>query len=360
MDIYALFKDDFASKASPKTYAAAVAAVRTRFLTLAIGYSISFETDELDICDGQSAEIPEDVWEVLSEVKSVRVKATRLQKVAQLPSPEPANTQEKLSFFVDYRNTLVKCSAVTPSTSIRYILESALTALGHSCAENWKLIFDARVLDLDQTIADTLLQDGDHLDLLAGQKGGKPVIYLFSPQTLEASVKLSLVPQWDLSVIYPVVSIKPRTVNTNEEVAWRVRVHPKGEITELTTGLGVAYLFWEALTNPIVSPPSSPVESQVEILEPNNAVLNALNLHYQRSRYWLPSILKHKHIALRFLPQSAYERINDDALDHWSVAKAKAIEDVNLWRNIVGVDLDRAKDTSLFRVLEWRGMEVLH
>ncbi|KAJ3494323.1 hypothetical protein NLJ89_g10833 [Agrocybe chaxingu] len=103
--------------------------------------------------------------------------------------------------------------------------------------------------------------------------------------------------------------------------------------------------------------------------------------HYH-SRYWLPSILKHKHVALHFLPQSAYERaapldvspkpdvvtrvfmlfkgVDNHALDHWSVAKAKAAEDVNWWRNVVGVDLDRAMDASLFRVLEWGGMEVPH
>jgi hypothetical protein len=90
------------------------------------------------------------------------------------------------------------------------------------------------------------MEDGDSIFLLMELRGGKPVIYFLSPQTREAEVKLSLVPQWNLSAIYPVVPIKPRTTRSNEQVAWRVRTHANGDLTELTTGLDVAYLFWES------------------------------------------------------------------------------------------------------------------
>ena len=75
------------------------------------------------------------------------------------------------------------------------------------------------------------------------QRGGKPVIYLYAPSELTVSVKLSLVPQWSFSAIYPVVPIK---YVKNEELEWKVCVKPNGELTELNTGLDVAYLFWEA------------------------------------------------------------------------------------------------------------------
>ena len=80
------------------------------------------------------------------------------------------------------------------------------------------------------------IEDRDQLTLYKELLGGKPVIYLFLPKTLEAEVKLSLIPQWNLCAIYPVVPIKPRTVRSNEQVAWRVHTHANGDLTELTTG----------------------------------------------------------------------------------------------------------------------------
>ena len=34
-------------------------------------------------------------------------------------------------------------------------------------------------------------------------------------------------------------------------------------------------------------------------------------------------------------------------------------EDVTFWRDVVGIDVKAAQDVSLFRVLEWGGMEVI-
>jgi len=111
-------------------------------------------------------------------------------------------------------------------------------------------------------------------------------------------------------------------------------------------------------------------------------------IHLPRShRYWLPSFLRHKHIALRFLPQSAYERaapldivprpdivtrvfmlfkgITDDDLPNWENARARVAtggvrsSSVAWWKDVVGVDLDKALDVRLYRALEWGGMEVL-
>ena len=97
--------------------------------------------------------------------------------------------------------------------------------------------------------------------------------------------------------------------------------------------------------------------------------------------YWLPSFLKHKHIALRFLPQSEYEGaapldvtptpdivtrvfmlfmgVGNEAMEGWKEAKERASEDVGFWAGIVDVDTQKASDAGLFRVLEWGGMEVL-
>ena len=44
----------------------------------------------------------------------------------------------------------------------------------------------------------------------------------------------------------------------------------------------------------------------------------------------------------------------------WEQAAARATADngATFWAQVVGVDLERASDRGLFRVLEWGGMEV--
>ncbi|KAJ7757210.1 hypothetical protein DFH07DRAFT_958799 [Mycena maculata] len=56
--------------------------------------------------------------------------------------------------------------------------------------------------------AEPVPDDGEYLNLFPIQKGGKPVIYLFSPQIVDVSVRLTLTREWKLSVIYPVVPAK--------------------------------------------------------------------------------------------------------------------------------------------------------
>ena len=50
-----------------------------------------------------------------------------------------------------------------------------------------------------------------------------------------------------------------------------------------------------------------------------------------------------------------------EADESWNEARSRAERDVTeVWKESVGVDAERASDASLFRVLEWGGMEVLY
>jgi hypothetical protein len=99
-------------------------------------------------------------------------------------------------------------------------------------------------------------------------------------------------------------------------------------------------------------------------------------------RYWLPDLLKHEYVALRFLPQVSYEKAakmrvspmpdvvtrvfmlfrgvakEDSGLWNQAAARATAEDGATFWTQIVGIDAERASDRGLFRVLEWGGMEV--
>ncbi|KIJ28654.1 hypothetical protein M422DRAFT_784520 [Sphaerobolus stellatus SS14] len=220
-------------------------------------------------------------------------------------------------------------------------------------------------------------------------------------------------------LIYPVVTIKPAFDGRGQAVTWNVHIKSNSDLAESNTGLDVSYLFWAvqyALTRTegcslSLTPPASPTlgESKLEVehfnpitpdLTPSDSgllpiqdvtsyldsALKVLGLHTEARTsfitYWLLSLLKHKHVALRFLPQMAYERaalldvsprpniimrvfmlfkgVNDDELESsWNHAVQRASRDVDFWVDVVGVDIRRATDFSLFRVLERGGMEAL-
>ncbi|KAJ7118106.1 hypothetical protein C8R44DRAFT_982855 [Mycena epipterygia] len=144
----------------------------------------------------------------------------------------------------------------------------------------------------------------------------------------------------DLSAIYPVVPAK-RVANGVDTIQWDVRTHLDGSLTERTTGLDVAYLFWEAIAeglgilqheswdshvapgSPVLGQPAStsfspttydltPLDSVLlaasKITPYLDAALRAMALHTEaRTSYWFPALLKHQHVALRFVPQAEYE-----------------------------------------------------
>lgn len=53
-----------------------------------------------------------------------------------------------------------------------------------------------------------------------------------------------------------------------------------------------------------------------------------------------------------------FQGVNGADLEKWEPAQTRAARDPKLWSEIVGVDVGKAADASLFRVLEWGGMEV--
>jgi len=268
----------------------------------------------------------------------------------------------------------------------------------------------ARPWVLPEILPALLKKPGDNPDKVR-RRNRKPVIYIFSPTDIDVSVTLSLTPDLRFSAIYPVVPTK-RSPSSGQQVQWTVHTHRDGTLTETNTGLEVSYLFWESETvaDAPLSPPRSPAIGQSSFVEhfdstscdlcdsdsvvlPVNAVtsyldktLKRLGLHTEARTsfitFWLPFFLKHKYISLRFVPQAAFERVapldispkpdvvtrvfmlfkavSEDVLESkWPCAIARAGDDVGWWTDVVGVNLDQALDSRLFRVLEWGGMEVI-
>ncbi|CCO34296.1 Polyubiquitin 9 [Rhizoctonia solani AG-1 IB] len=219
---------------------------------------------------------------------------------------------------------------------------------------------------------------------------------------------------WNFSEIYPPTETLTNSGKSHgQSVIWTVCAKPDGVLLDQTTNREVAYLFWEAHTNPRLLPsppgtrPNTPVETPSLAFDPADPyllpsqsallpfekvtsyiddVLLALGLHTEARTsfitYWLPNLSKHKYIALKFLPQGEYEKaaplnitpapevmtrvfmlfrgVEESQVEFWSDAVEMACKDSTIWRDIVGIEIEKVLDKSLFRVLEWGGMEVKH
>ena len=236
----------------------------------------------------------------------------------------------------------------------------------------------------------------------------KPVVYLFPPQTLpNATISVHLVPQWKFTHIYP-LSDTQLLDDGRQTITWSVSASPDGTLVEKGTGLELSYIFWEAAVEHAAppSPPLNPVDAlSAECFDPAHlsltpdtptavllpfkqllpyldSVLKELMLHTAARNdfitYWLPLLSKEPFVALRFVPQLAYERaaelvvqpapdvvtrvmmlfrgVSAAEVNMWSAARDR-VGDVN-WATVVGVKPEAADETR-FRVLEWGAIEVV-
>ncbi|EEB97535.1 hypothetical protein MPER_03123 [Moniliophthora perniciosa FA553] len=164
-----------------------------------------------------------------------------------------------------------------------------------------------------------------------------------------------------------------------------VRTYSDGTLKDFSTGLDVAYLFWEAHTvsdlQVHMSPPPSPCLSQ-EYFVPNKASRLApsnsgLRLISDVPQFGSPRGSPYLHHRFATFRRSAYERpapldvvpapdvvtrvfilfkgVDASDIDTWSVSA-----DVTFWCDVVDVDLEKALDARLFRISEWDGMEILY
>ena len=132
---------------------------------------------------------------------------------------------------------------VNENTPFRKVMDTWERQHGR-CDDNVMYFFDGMRVAHSDTPRNLHMVDGDELLATRQAVGGKPVIYLFSPKDIRVRVRMTLIPQWELSAVYPVVPIK--ITSSGEEIEWTVTAHPDGSLTEVSSGLDIYYLFWEA------------------------------------------------------------------------------------------------------------------
>ncbi|KAG2153927.1 hypothetical protein DEU56DRAFT_897960 [Suillus clintonianus] len=382
-------------------------------------HAVSLQTNQLDICDGHYVDITAEIWDNVIDLLNC-IEVTHAEMTLPVPPPcfdtwpisspgnqsapsqtnrQDSSDDEKVTINVVFPSGEIRSTTVSRATRVDQLVADASHIIGCSPI-GVKAVWGGAIMREDWNIESYNIKNGDTINLRELPRFAKPVIYLYSPSDIDVSVKLSLSPVWSLSVIYPVVPTK----NHGQHIEWNARTHEDGNLTENISGLDVAYLFWEAEPNLHAPPPASkpqpldtfsPTSSSLSdtdsIVIPVDKVsvyldkaLKVLGLHTEARTsfitYWLPYFLKHEYIALRFVPQSVYERaaslsispqpdivtrvfmlfkgVGKEHLENWSNAQMQAEKDVAWWVDVVGVDFARASDAALFRVLEWGGMEV--
>ncbi|TFY73038.1 hypothetical protein EWM64_g10974, partial [Hericium alpestre] len=348
---------------------AALDLTRKHFKTL-VGREVYFETTQANIAVGQSVELTDDVWEgvigsltaleAFERKQDVQIKAesTAVARPATgnafaAPLSPPVQPAERRTITLDLVSSIegtqkfsVKVNSTTTWDKVAHVFwlknRHAVPGL---CEDDLYLILDGRMPNGSNKIEEDIddWDESHEVFIHPALMGSKPVIYIWTRQSQEVSVDLSLTSHWSFSAVYPVASITPTKLpgGTGQSLTWNVLTREDGNLQDKATGLEVNSLFWEARTNSHVSgiPDSSPssrpsspapgmdafnpikagladhdsVLLRVSDMTPYlDACLRALGLHPEARTtfitYWLPSFLRHEYVALRFVPQASYEQ----------------------------------------------------
>ncbi|KAG8962926.1 hypothetical protein FRC00_008412 [Tulasnella sp. 408] len=137
-------------------------------------------------------------------------------------------------------------SKLRPSDSV-YKLKTKIQDVMELPAGRQTLLHDGERLQDSATLASQSITSGTTLYLFREQTGGKPVIYLYPPMSINAKVRLSLIPGWKFSAVYPQPTEGSfKEGKSTQDVEWDVAVNPSGMIRSQGDSTEVAYLYWEA------------------------------------------------------------------------------------------------------------------
>lgn len=132
------------------------------------------------------------------------------------------------------------------------MLKAAIEARTGYARATQRLVFSgAQLTDNERTLSECEIGPGSVIHLVPALR--KPVVYLYPPEPTQVSVKVSLIPEWRFSVLYPYAPVEDIKHSEDrllgQKTEWNVFARPDGTLTVTGgdhAGMDAAYLFWEA------------------------------------------------------------------------------------------------------------------
>jgi hypothetical protein len=174
----------------------------------------------------------------------------------------------------------------------------------------WIGYFDGDKILTHLTVEDYGIEDGDIIDMVIQQKGGKPVILLYPVQTIHCDVSVELSSKWRLTSLYP-----NQNEHTTQMVEWKnVKAEPNGTLT--LESKEYPYLFWEST---VVEPMFQFDFNETFCIESETVgdfldeILTLKGLNFRERcdfiTFWLNQLHSKKYVMIQFLNSSFYNEI---------------------------------------------------
>lgn len=206
--------------------------------------NVILETDDVNVCNGDFVEISADTWDLVIESASritvCRNSARGLGDLQLLAPNKVLLNIEAIGFSRQAFTIKIKTNA-----NGRY-LQNAIAKLLDKPADDLTLRYNGLRIPPVDALSQLGVEDEDTIVVTLALRGGKPIIYVKSPDQIDVSLTLYLTTDWSFSAIYPVVPAKPWLQGGGQSVSWDVRTNHDGTLLEKRTGLVVSYLYWEA------------------------------------------------------------------------------------------------------------------
>ncbi|EAY18672.1 Ubiquitin family protein [Trichomonas vaginalis G3] len=155
-----------------------------------------------------------------------------------------------------------------------------------------RLIYAGIQLEDGKTLREYSIQHGSMLHLIFRLRGGKPVIYLYPKEEIDAKVSIKI-NDGVFSFTYP---------SFDEESTWNVKAFPSGEIVH--RGKKMRYLFWETLFYPNLNMDKGFIIKGEDCVSFFEDKLKSMNLNDTEIcdfvTFWCPKLCGYKYVKICF------------------------------------------------------------
>ncbi|KAG2045303.1 hypothetical protein BDR03DRAFT_32712 [Suillus americanus] len=199
---------------------------------------VTLQTNQLDVSGGYYADITAEIWDTVIHLLNVVEVTQREEMTFPVPLPfgacaislpdnqsarDSSRDDDIVTISVVFPSGEIQTANISKEMRVDKFVADASQILGH-CPTPIRAVLRGVIMYANRSFGSYNIEDGDSINLkvqVPQRVVRKPVIYLYSPSDIDVSVKVSLILEWSLSVIYPVVT----TEDHGQRLEWNVLTH---------------------------------------------------------------------------------------------------------------------------------------